>query len=81
MLAFTIDKYIFEGSIMGIKFLLAKTMTMAWIYNEIKSLDETSMKLGNRSLWVILKELLAKMKDIKKDLGDIVDDKKDDTTE
>ena len=77
LLAFVIDKYIFDGSIMGIKLLMAKVITLLFCYIELKSLDETSIKLGNKSLWVLLKELFAKGKELKKDLGDLIDDKKD----
>jgi hypothetical protein len=46
------------------------------IYIEIKSLDESSIKLGNKSFWVLLKEMVNKLKDIKKDLNDIIEDNK-----
>jgi hypothetical protein len=49
-------------------------MTTLWIYIEIKSLDESSIKLGNKSFWVLLK--VNKLKDIKKDLNDIIEDNK-----
>jgi hypothetical protein len=49
-------------------------MTLIWIYIEIKSLDETSMKLGNKSVWVILKEMTGKLKELKKDLNEIKND-------
>jgi hypothetical protein len=29
------------------------------------------MKLGNRSLWVIVKEIMSKGKDLKKDINEI----------
>lgn len=74
IMCYFIDKYIFEGSFFNIKLFFAKVMTAFWIYIEVKSLDETSMTLGNRSLWVILKEFFVKMKDIKKDISSIVDD-------
>lgn len=79
-----IDKFIFEGSIIGIKLLLTKIVTLLWCYNEIKSLDESSMKYwGNKSVWVMLKEMLNKGKELKKDLNDIIDseDEKDDSKE
>jgi hypothetical protein len=44
--------------------VISKTMTMLWIYIEIKSLDESSIKLGNKSFWV-LKKWLEKL-DIKR---------------
>jgi phage-related holin len=70
-LAFTIDNYIFEGSVMGIKLLLAKSMTAVWVFNEIKSCDENSVKLGNKPFFDMIKELLGKMKQLKKDLNEI----------
>lgn len=73
IMAYCIDVFIFNGSLLSIAFLLAKTMTMLWIYIEIKSLDESSMKLGNKSFWLILKEFITKLKTIKKDLNEIID--------
>ena len=58
--AFLIVKYMFEGKMLDIPYLIAKVITFVWLYIEIKSIDETSMKLGNRSLWVILKEIINK---------------------
>jgi hypothetical protein len=66
---------IFWGALFYI-ILAAKTMTTLWIYIEIKSLDESSIKLGNKSFWVLLKEMVNKLKDIKKDLNDIIEDNK-----
>ena len=71
ILAFTIDNYIFDGSVMGIKLLLAKSMTAVWVFNEIKSCDENSVKLGNKPFFDMIKELLSKMKQLKKDLNEI----------
>lgn len=69
--AFMIDKYMLEGKLFDIPYLISKIITFVWIYIEIKSIDETSMKLGNRSLWVIFKELISKAKDLKKDINEI----------
>jgi hypothetical protein len=74
-MGFLVDKHIL-GCTFGISFLAAKTMTTLWIYIEIKSLDESSIKLGNKSFWVLLKEMVNKLKDIKKDLNDIIEDNK-----
>lgn len=71
IMAFTLDKYIFDGSVAGIAFLLSKLMTGLWVYIEIKSIDETSMKIGNRSFWVILREMVNKLKSLKKDLNEV----------
>lgn len=69
--SFLIDKYIFEGKILDISYLISKIITFLWLYIEIKSIDETSMKLGNRSLWVIVKEIINKGKSFKKDINEI----------
>ena len=71
--AFMIDKYILEGKLFDIPFLISKVLTFVWIYIEVKSIDETSIKLGNRSLWVIIKEIISKGKDLKKDINEIKD--------
>lgn len=71
VMAYFVDKYIFEGSVMDVKFLLSKAMTCVWVFNEIKSCDENSMKLGNRSFFVIVKDMISNAKDLKKDLNEI----------
>ena len=71
--SFLIDKYIFEGKILDISYLISKIITFLWLYIEIKSIDETSMKLGNRSLWVIVKEIINKGKSFKKVINEIKD--------
>jgi hypothetical protein len=70
VLAFLMDKFIFEGNVQGIPYLVSKLITCLWLYIEIKSIDETSMKLGNKSLWVQLRELIRKGKDFKKDISE-----------
>jgi len=69
VLAFMIDKYIVGATAFGIHYLLSKSITALWIYVEVKSLDETSMKLGNRSVWVIAKELIKKIANIKQEFN------------
>lgn len=71
ILAFGIDKYIFDGTLFNIKYLLPKGITMLWIYIEIKSLDESSIKIGNKSVWILLKEFIDKLKNIKTDIGNL----------
>ena len=75
IMTYLLDIYVMNGELMGIKLLLTKTMVIVWSYNEISSLNESSIKLGNRSFWVIFKEFIGKIKDIKKDINDIIDDK------
>ena len=73
LFGYLIDNYIFEGKLLDINFLISKIVTFVWLYIEIKSIDETSMKFGNKSLWVIFKELVSKAKDLKKDINEIKD--------
>jgi hypothetical protein len=49
-MGFLVDKHFW--CTFGISFLAAKTMTTLWIYIEIKSLDESSIKLGNKSFCI-----------------------------
>jgi hypothetical protein len=66
---FFIDKFILNGTkIMNIEFILTKAMAVSFIYIEVKSMDETSVKLGNRSIWVVFAEMIQKFKQIKKDI-------------
>jgi hypothetical protein len=71
ILAFMVDKFIFEGKVYDIPFLSSKIITTIWLYIEIKSIDETSMKLGNKSLWVLFREVISKGKGLKKDINDL----------
>lgn len=75
ILGFLVDTYIVAGPIWGISLLITKFVCFLFIYIEIKSLDETNQKLGNRSFWVVLKELITKVKEVKTDINNL---KKDD---
>lgn len=74
VLAFLVDTFIVAVPIWGIPLLISKAVCGLWIYMEIKSLDETSQKLGNKSFWQLTKELIAKGKDIKKDINELKKD-------
>lgn len=72
VMAFLIDKYIIEGNlIFGVNLLISKVITIFWLYIEIKSIDETSIKLGNKSLYVLIKTFMKKAKDLKQDINEI----------
>jgi len=70
IMAFMADEYICGGSLFGIGHVLSKTMGIFWIGIEIKSLDETSMKLKNKSFWVLMRQMIGRYKNIKKDIND-----------
>jgi hypothetical protein len=72
MLAYMIDMYVMSGSTFGISHLLSKGLTAIWVYSEVKSLDENSMLLGNRSFFVISKEFFKKVTGYSKDIKDIL---------
>lgn len=74
ILSFLIDKFIFEGVIFGVNLLLVKCITLLFCYIELKSIDETSIKFGNKSIWVLIKELINKGKELKKDLEEVIND-------
>ena len=71
ILTYLVNFHILNFSILGIDLVFCKTITMLWVYVELKSIDESIVKLGYRSIWVIFKEALFKIKDIKKDISDI----------
>lgn len=72
ILAYMADVYILGGSTFGVQHLLSKGLTAIWTFGEIKSMDENSMKLGNRSFFVISREFFKKMTGYSKDIKDIL---------
>lgn len=73
VIAFLIDTFVMGGVAFGIENLLSKGLTSIWCYAEIKSCDENSMKLGNRSFFIILKEFFQKITGYKDDLKKIIE--------
>ena len=72
ILAFFVDTHIIEkNTLFGVNLLVSKVVTIFWIYIEVKSIDETSQKLGNKSFYFTIKNLLTKLKDLKKDINEI----------
>lgn len=71
-LTFFIDTHIVGiNLIMGIELFLSKVITIFWLYIECKSIDETSQKHGNKPFYIIIKNILDKAKDLKKDINEI----------
>lgn len=72
MLAYFIDTHIIGvNKIMNIDLFLSKVITIFWLYIECKSIDETSQKHGNKPFYVIIKNILEKAKELKKDINGI----------
>ena len=73
ILAYMVDVYIMGGSTFGIGHSLSKGLTTIWCYGEIKSMDENSIKLGNRSFFIISKEFFKRITGYKNDIKDIIE--------
>jgi hypothetical protein len=71
ILSYCVDEFIIIQPIIGIQDLFPKVVCFAFVYIEGKSMDESSIKLGNKSMWVILKEIVKKISSLKKDLNDL----------
>ena len=72
MLAYAIDiNIIGTNLIMNIDLFLSKVITIFWLYIEVKSIDETSQKHGNKPFYTIIKNMLDKAKELKKDINEI----------
>jgi len=72
VLGFFIDKHIIHTNLLfGIELLISKLVTVFWLYVEVKSIDETSQKLGNKSGYFLIKDLIKKAKELKKDINEI----------
>ena len=71
IMAFLIDKFVIEKNLLfGVDLLISKVITIFWIYIEIKSIDETSIKIGNKSLYILIKSFMKNAKDLKKDINE-----------
>jgi len=71
LLAFMIDKFFFEGELKEVPFAVSKVVTAIWCYIELKSIDETRMKLGHKSFMTILAKAFAKIKQFKKNIQEL----------
>ena len=72
IVAYMVDVYILNGATFGIQHLLSKGLSAIWTYAEIKSMDENSMKLGNRSFFIIVSEFFKKITGFKEEINKIL---------
>ena len=68
IIMYSVDTLIFGGILFGIHMLLAKSVTLLFVYIEVKSVDENSQLLGNRPFVVVAKEALGFFKQIKSEV-------------
>ena len=72
VIAYFIDTHIVEkNTIFGINLLISKATTIFWLYIELKSIDETSQKLGNKPFLDIVNGIVKWLKSLKKDINEI----------
>ena len=72
VLAYFIDTHIIEkNTLFGINLLMSKSVTIFWLYIELKSIDETSQKLGNKPFLDIINGIVKWLKSLKKDINEI----------
>lgn len=69
---YAVDTLIFGGMLFGIKMLLAKAVTMIFVYIEIKSIDEINQSIGGRPFVQIAREALGFFKSVKSEVEDNV---------
>jgi phage-related holin len=71
--SYGIDQIILEGeTVLGVKSLVTKVLTMLFILNEMVSIDETYEKQYKESMLTTLRRWMKKANGIKKDLKEIV---------
>jgi hypothetical protein len=70
IIMYAVDTLIFGGSLFGIKILLAKAITVLFIYTEGKSLDEINQNLGGKPFIDTAKEALSFYKKAKQEIED-----------
>ena len=71
LIAYTASINITGGQLFGIQLLLPKSLCAFWLIIEFKSIDETSVKLGNKPFIQIVKGVFEFLKMFKKDLTEL----------
>lgn len=71
LFSFIVSKEMFQGKLFGIEYLSVKVVTALWIYIEFTSIDKTSQQLGNKPFVEIIRNLMKKAKEIKKDINEL----------
>lgn len=73
-LSYFIDFHIFDGAISTVTLPLSKFATLFVIITEVTSLNETSIRLKNKSFWIVLRDFVLKVAGLKKDLKTVIED-------
>ena len=72
MLGFAYSDKFLDGDIMGVQYFIPKVIGTIWTLIELKSMDETNMKLGKKSVVDSVKSGIDYIKTIKKDISEII---------
>ncbi len=72
IIAYMTDIHIIgDNTLFGIDLIASKVLTLFWIYIEAKSVDETSVKLGNKPFYRTIKGIIARLKSLKVDVNEL----------
>ena len=71
LMAYLSSVYITDGCMFGVPFLLPKIVCVFWLMIEIKSIDETNIKLGNKPFLETIQNIIKWLNTFKKDLTEL----------
>ena len=71
LISFLMDKYVFGEKLFQIEYFLSKMVCVIAVFIESVSINENSMKMGNKSIIEIIKNLITGLRGIKKDITEL----------
>lgn len=71
LISFLMDKYVFGEKLFQIEYFLSKMVCVIAVFIESVSINENSMKMGNKSIIEVIKNLITGLKGIKKDITEL----------
>ena len=71
IMAYLTSLHITDGQLFKIEFFLPKFICGFWLFIELKSIDETNIKLGNSSFLDNIKSIIKWLKEFKEDVNEI----------
>lgn len=71
LITYLLDYFIFGGSLFSIPFLLSKSVCMVALWIEGTSINENFIKLGYKSIDIVIMDMIKRIKRIKKDFHEI----------
>lgn len=71
LISYLLDYFILGGSLFSIPFLLSKSACMVVLWIEGTSINENFIKLGYKSIDIVITDMIKKIKKIKRDFNEI----------